>query len=152
MGLHDPFGYLKHKLWPKKGLGVLTPDHLKLRIALIPLHASGVPHIVGKLLMRGYNFAWYFTSIGGLHIKLWDPKVTGIPILGISGFPFGVLRQNDIWVLVLWPRTEYTIKGKVVASPKSRPWWILWVCVCPWLVPTPKVFQLCINQLVVWFV
>jgi hypothetical protein len=22
MGLHDPFGYLKHKLWPKEGLGV----------------------------------------------------------------------------------------------------------------------------------
>jgi hypothetical protein len=22
MSLHDPFGYLKHKLWPKEGLGV----------------------------------------------------------------------------------------------------------------------------------
>jgi hypothetical protein len=22
MGLHDSFGYLKHKLWPKEGLGV----------------------------------------------------------------------------------------------------------------------------------
>jgi hypothetical protein len=22
MGSHDPFGYLKHKLWPKEGLGV----------------------------------------------------------------------------------------------------------------------------------
>jgi hypothetical protein len=22
MGLHDPFGYLKHMLWPKKGSGV----------------------------------------------------------------------------------------------------------------------------------
>jgi hypothetical protein len=22
MGSHDPFGHLKHKLWPKKGLGV----------------------------------------------------------------------------------------------------------------------------------
>jgi hypothetical protein len=22
MGLHDPFGYLKHKLWPKVGPGV----------------------------------------------------------------------------------------------------------------------------------
>jgi hypothetical protein len=31
MGLHDPFGHLKHKLWPKEGSGVkfakLTPDH-----------------------------------------------------------------------------------------------------------------------------
>jgi hypothetical protein len=22
MGLHDPFGHLKHKLWPKEGLGI----------------------------------------------------------------------------------------------------------------------------------
>jgi hypothetical protein len=22
MSLHDPFGHLKHKLWPKEGLGV----------------------------------------------------------------------------------------------------------------------------------
>jgi hypothetical protein len=44
------------------------------------------------------------------------------------------------------------IKGKVVTSPKSRLWWILWVCVCSWLVRAPKVLQLCINQLVVWFV
>jgi len=25
MGLHDSFGYLKHKLWPKEGLGVKLP-------------------------------------------------------------------------------------------------------------------------------
>jgi hypothetical protein len=25
MGSHDPFGYLKHKLWPKEGLGVKLP-------------------------------------------------------------------------------------------------------------------------------
>jgi len=25
-------------------------------------------------------------------------------------------------VLVPWPGTKYTIRGKVVASPKSRPW------------------------------
>jgi hypothetical protein len=23
MGLHGPFGYLKHKLWPKEGRGVI---------------------------------------------------------------------------------------------------------------------------------
>jgi hypothetical protein len=34
MGSHHPFEFLKHKLWPKEGLGVkgsqidnLTPDH-----------------------------------------------------------------------------------------------------------------------------
>jgi hypothetical protein len=33
----------------------------------------------------------------------------------------GVLEQNDIWVLVLWPGTKYTIRGKVVASSKFGP-------------------------------
>jgi hypothetical protein len=41
-----------------------------------------------------------------------------------------------------------------MVSPKSRSWWILWICVCPWFVRAPKVLQLCTNQLVwfVWFV
>jgi len=42
----------------------------------------------------------------------------GIPVVGILGLP----GQNDIWVLILWPDIEYTIRGKVVASPKSKPW------------------------------
>jgi hypothetical protein len=25
MGLHDPFGHFKHKLWPKERLGVKLP-------------------------------------------------------------------------------------------------------------------------------
>ncbi len=28
-------------------------------------------------------------SIGGLHTKLWGPKIAGVSILGILGFPFG---------------------------------------------------------------
>jgi hypothetical protein len=54
-------------------------------------------------------------------------------------------------MLVPWPATEYTIRGKVVASPKFKPWWVLWVRICSWLVLAPKVLQLCTNQLVVWF-
>ncbi len=44
MGLHDPFGYFKHKLWPKEGL--------KPTIVLISFRAGGVPHIVEKILTR----------------------------------------------------------------------------------------------------
>jgi hypothetical protein len=25
MGSHDPFAHLKHKLWPKEGLGIKSP-------------------------------------------------------------------------------------------------------------------------------
>jgi hypothetical protein len=64
----------------------------------------------------------------------------------------GVLGQNAIWMLVPWPGTKYTIRGKVVASPKFEPWWVLWVRVYPWFVLASKVFQLYTNQLVVWFV
>jgi len=59
--------------------------------------------------------------------------------------------QNAIWMWASWRGIEYTIKGKVAASPKSRPWWALWVQVCLWFIITPKVLQLCTNQLVVWF-
>ncbi len=37
----------------------------------------------------------------------------GVPTFGISG----ILGQNAMWVLVLWLGKEYTIRGKVVASP-----------------------------------
>ncbi len=58
----------------------------------------------------------------------------------------GIPRQNDIWVLVLWPCINYTIKRKVVASLQSGPWWILWVRVCPWLVRAPKVLKFYTNN------
>jgi hypothetical protein len=93
-----------------------------------------------KALDKGYNFSLDLISIGGLHTKLWSSKV------------MGVLGQNAIWMWALWISTKYTIRGKVVASPKSGPWWVLWVWDCPWLVLTPKVFQLCSNHLVFGFV
>ncbi len=42
-----------------------------------------------KDLNEGYNFASDLISIGGLHTKLWDPKVVGVPTLAISGLPLG---------------------------------------------------------------
>jgi hypothetical protein len=105
---------------------------------------------VWKDLDKSYNFASNLISIEGRHAKLWGPKVARVPTLAISGFPFGSLRTKcHLWAS--WRGIEYTIRGKVVASPKSRLWWLLWVRVGPWLVLTPKMFQLCTNQLVVWF-
>jgi hypothetical protein len=42
-----------------------------------------------KDLDEGYKFALDLISIEGLHTKLWAPKVTEVPTLGISGFPLG---------------------------------------------------------------
>jgi hypothetical protein len=47
MGLHDPFGHLKHKLWPKEGSGVKLVN-----------------------LDKDYNVASNFILIEGLHKKL----------------------------------------------------------------------------------
>jgi len=33
-------------------------------------------------------------------------------------------ERKAIWMWAPWPATKYTIKGKVVASPKSGPWWV----------------------------
>jgi hypothetical protein len=63
----------------------------------------------------------------------------------------GVSGQNAIRMLVPWPGIEYTIRRKVVASPKSGQLWVLWIRVCSWLVLAPKVLRLCTNQLFVWF-
>ncbi len=60
---------------------------------------------------------------------------------------FRSLRTNYIWVLVLWPGIKYTIRGKVVASPKSEPWWTLWICVCPWFIRAPKCFNYTLTNL-----
>jgi hypothetical protein len=147
MHSYDPFGYLKHKLWLKEGPGIKLPIWFPTTKSQESLQFPCMQvayHILLEALDEGYNFALNLTSIGRLHTKLWASKVSGIPILGIS-------RQNVIWVLALWPGTKYTIRGKVVASPKFGPWWVLWVRICPWLVRTPKVLKLHINQLV-WIV
>jgi hypothetical protein len=92
MGSYDPFGHLKHKLWPKEGPGI------KLAIWLLTTKSWKSPrftylkvvrHIHWKALDEGYNFALDLTSIKGLHTKLWAPKVVGVPTLRISWLPFG---------------------------------------------------------------
>jgi hypothetical protein len=42
-----------------------------------------------KALDKGYNFALDFISIGGLHVKLWAPKVMEVLVAGISRLSFG---------------------------------------------------------------
>jgi hypothetical protein len=48
-----------------------------------------MPHIIGKALDKGYNFALDLISIEGLYTKLWPCRVIKVPTLGISGLPSG---------------------------------------------------------------
>ncbi len=109
MGSHDPFGYLKHKLWSNERSEVKLPQPLKVgnRPDLLACRWHGT--YFWKALDKGYNFASKLISIKGLHKKLWASKVTKVP------------RQNDIWVLVPWLGIKNIIRGKVVASLKSGP-------------------------------
>ncbi len=126
-----------------------TPDHWKLGITLIYLHVGGVPHTIGNLSTRDNTLLQTSPQSEVCTRSYGPPKSWEFQF---RKFQLGVLGQNDIWVQAPWLGTNNTIRGKVVASPKSRPWWVLWVHVCSWLICAPKVLQLCIKQLVVWFV
>ncbi len=89
MGSHDPFGYLKHKLWPKEGQFDSQPLKVRNRPDSLACRWRATYH--WKFIDKGYNFALDFISIGSLHTKLWVFKVARVPILGILGLQLGSL-------------------------------------------------------------
>jgi len=117
----------------------LTPNHKKSRITLKYV-CAGLCHISLESYWRGLQL-WFkphlnqrfsqevmaFQSARSLNFESFRTRN-----LGVSG-------QNDIWMQLAWIITKNIIMGKVVASPKFGPWWVLWVCVYLWLVRAPKV-------------
>jgi hypothetical protein len=101
-----------------------------------------------KALDKCYNFSSDLIAIEGLHMKLWVPKVARIPVVGISGLPLGSPKTNAIWMWPMWRDAKNTLRGMVVASPKSESFWVLWIRSSPWLVLAPKVLKLCTNHFV----
>jgi len=77
----------------------------------------------------------------------WNPKLKESQLWEFWDSHLGVPRQNDIWVLVPLLSTKYIIRGKVVASSKSEPWWDLWVCVYLWFVRAPKCSNYALTNL-----
>jgi len=116
------------------------------------LCVGGVPYIVGKKLTRATIFLYTSFQSKVCTQNYEPPKWQESQLWEFRDSNLGVLGQNDIWVLVPWPGTKNTIRGKVMVSPKFGPWWILWVRVCSWWVRAWKVLQPHTNQLVVWFV
>jgi hypothetical protein len=80
-----------------------------------------------KAFNEGYNFASNLIIIGGLHRKLCAPKLRESHLWEFRDSHLGVQGQKAIWMWPPWRAAKYTIRGKVVASPKSGPWWVLWV-------------------------
>jgi hypothetical protein len=114
MSSHDPFGHLKHKLWPKERSGV------KLAVWLPIIESQESTWFLvcrwhatyhWKALDEGYNFSLDLISIGGLHTKLWPRKVARVPILGISGLPFENPRTKCHLDVSLVERHKVYCKG-----------------------------------------
>jgi hypothetical protein len=120
MGLHDPFGHLKHKLWPKEGSGV------KLAIWLLTTKSwksTRFPcvHIIEKLLTSAIILLKTSSQSEVCTQSYGAPKWQESQFWQFQDPHLGVLRQNVIWMWASWRGTKYIIMGKVVASPNSGP-------------------------------
>jgi hypothetical protein len=73
-----------------------------------------------KDLDKGYNFASYFISIGGLDGKLWARKIKGAPSLGISGFPLESPKTKYHLDVGLVERHRVYYKGEGGGFPQVR--------------------------------
>jgi hypothetical protein len=123
MGLHHPFGHLKHKSWPKERMGVKLADWLlttKSREWLDFLACKWHATYRWKALHEGYNFDWELISIRGLHTKLWGSKVAGVLILVISGLPYGNPKTKNHLDVGLVERHKIYYKGEGGGFPQIR--------------------------------
>jgi hypothetical protein len=152
MALHWPFGHLQPKLWAKEGPGVKLAFWLpttKSRESTF----SQPPNWKCKMSLE--------RSRQGLQLwfrprrdQTWQSGVmtpTGIVSGQFRDSNFGVSGKRAIWMSPRRSVVENTIWGKVVASPKSGPWWVLWSEVpvaCPNTQGCPRMWT---NHFVVCF-
>ncbi len=130
MSSHCPFGHLKHKLWPKKRSGVKLVVWLpttKSRESTWFLCVQATCNI--PLESSQWRLQLFFKPHCDRRFscKVMCPKVAKIPIVGISGLPLGNPGTKSDLDVAPWRGAEYTIRGKVVASPKSGSCWVLCV-------------------------
>ncbi len=100
----------------------LTPDQKKSEIDPIYLAADNVPHTVGKLLTRATTMLQIALRSEVCLQSYGVPKSRESPLVGFRDSHMGVPGQKAIWMWPPWRVTEYTIRGKVVASPKFELW------------------------------
>jgi hypothetical protein len=155
MGLHHPFGHLKHKLWPKKRSGVELAVWLSTTKSRESTWCPCV-HVVCDISLensqRRLQLCLDLNSIGGLHTKLWGSKVAGVPTLGILRFPFGSPRTKCHLDVGLVERHKIYYKGEGGGFPQVQVVVNLVSPSLPVVHPSTKVLQLCTNHLVVGFV
>jgi len=144
LGSQDPFEYLQHKLWLKERLRVKVSIWLPtikswespwIMCIQVMCHISLENSWPGLQLCLKRHFNWrVYTKCSRL------PKWQEFEFRKFWNSQLENPEKNDIWMQPPWLIIEKTIRGKVVTSPKSGPWWILWICVCPWFVHALKMF------------
>jgi len=98
------------------------------------------------LTIKSQESSWFscmqvasdFISIEGLHIKLWAPKVTRVPTLEISKFPFGSLGTK--WHLSVGPLAMHIVyyKGEGGSFPQVKVMVSLVSLCYSWVIHAPK--------------
>jgi len=143
MGSHDPFEYLKHKVWPKERLGIKVPiwfPTTKSQESPWFVWMQMACHISLERFQWGIQLCFKPQLNWRSSQKVMSFQSCKSPNFGNFGIhDLEVPGQNDIWVQPPWLGIENITRGKVVASPKFGPWWVLWVSVCLWFVRAPKV-------------
>jgi hypothetical protein len=130
MPLHWQFGHLQPKLWAKEGPGVKLAVWLPTTKSRESTSSRRPIWVCDMALERSWR-----------GLQLWfrphrDPTLqSGVMVVQSSGVSPGLFRDSisgvpGICAIRMKPprlAAENTIWGKVVASPESRPWWVLCV-------------------------
>ncbi len=104
-------------------------------------------HIVGKILTRATTRLQTSSQLK-VFMKNYGPqKLWESQLWEFRNSHLGVPGQNDIWVLVSWPGTKYTIRGKIVAFRQVQAVVSLVSPCLPVVHPCTKMLQLCTNLL-----
>jgi hypothetical protein len=100
----------------------LTPDQKKSGIDPIYLAANDVPHTVGNLLTRAITLLLAVPQSKVCLQSYVAPQSRESMLARFWDSHLGVPGERSHLDGAPWRGPKYTIKGKVVASPKSRPW------------------------------
>jgi hypothetical protein len=157
MASHWSFGHLQLKLWANEGPGVKLEVWLpttKRQESTSSRHPNQECNMALESSRREIQL-WFRPRLD----QTWrsgdmSSQTPGTPIGRVSGqfrdSNLGVPGKRALWMWLPRSNAENTIWGKVVASPESRPWWVLCVKV-PMASPNTQGFPEC-ELTLLWLV
>jgi len=86
------------------------------------LRAGDVRHTTEKLSTRAKTLLYTSSQLKVCTRSYGPPKLQESQLWQFRDSHLGIPKQNAIWMWASWRGAEYTIRGKVVASPKSGLW------------------------------